>query len=328
MQAILRFRSVISVLVVLCAGVSPCGAASQPPACDPTLNPCERLSWIEQVMLNRDRETIPHLRAMAVGDAHERVRERSLGALVILGDTEASALFLGRLSGDPAPGVRRAAAEGIGLLNLPVRPDRLTEPLLKDSNPLVRAECARAIGRSPRIPAGAALISALLQDPSPEVRALSAEALAGLQAQGAAEVLKRAAQDESPIVRLYAIRALVESSPSAAGPLFKEVWDTTSDPEARIEAFRGLLRSGDAVKWAETGLAYPDERIRFLSLREWLSRLLIDPRRPPGRNDAPIRRIEPFLSDSSRGIRELAKAYLEKLGFRVRPSGFFYTLQE
>ncbi len=323
-----RFPTRFAVLAVLCAWALTSGAATQPPACDRTLNPCERLSWVEQVMSNRDREAIPHLRAMAVDDAHERVRERSLGALVVLGDTGASSLFLGRLSGDPSPAVRRAAAEGIGLLNIPVPPDRLTEPLRKDSNPLVRAECARAIGRTVQKQAGPMLMIALLQDPSPEVRALCAEALAGLKTQWGVEALKHAAQDEDPIVRLYILRGLVEFSPSDAAPLFKEVWDTTRDPELRIEAFRGLLGSREGSKWSESGLSDRDERIRFLSLREWLSRLNLDPLNHYTRNNGYILRIEPFLADPSRGIRELAKGYLEKLGFTVRQSGFVYILQK
>ncbi|MDA8123293.1 MAG: HEAT repeat domain-containing protein [Deltaproteobacteria bacterium] len=304
------------------------GGPVPPPACDRTPNPCERLSWVEQVMSIRDRKAIPHLRAMAVDDAHERVRERSLGALVILGDTGAAPLFLGRLSGDPSPAVRRAAAEGIGLLRIPVPPDSLAEPLIKDSNPLVRAECARAIGRSAFVQAGPALMVAILKDPSPEVRALSAEALAGMKTPWGTEALKQAARDEDPIVRLYVLRGLVEFSPTAAGPLFKEVWDTTSDPELRIEAFRGLLRSGEGKKWSESGLSDSDARIRFLALREWLSNLNFDPRNPYTRNNNFLPRIEPFLADSSRGIRELAKGYLENLGFTVRQSGFVYILQK
>lgn len=323
-----RFPTRFAVLAVLCAGALTSGAATQPPACDRTLNPCERLSWVEQVMSSRDREAIPHLRAMAVEDAHERVRERSLGALVILGDTGAGALFLGRLSGDPSPAVRRAAAEGIGLLNFSIPPDSLTELLRKDPNPLVRAECARAIGRAARVQAGPALMVALLQDPSPEVRALCAEALAGLKTQWGTEALKQAAQDEDPIVRLYILRGLVEFSPSAAVSLFKEVWNTSSDPELRIEAFRGLLRSGEGSKWSESGLSDRDERIRFLSLREWISRLNPDPRIPYTRNNDSILRIEPFLADPSRGIRELAKGFLENHGFTVRQSGFVYILQK
>jgi hypothetical protein len=121
----------------------------------------------------------------------------------------------------------------------------------------------------------------------------------------------------------------VEFSPSAAVSLFKEVcWNTSSDPELWIEAFRGLLRSGEGSKWSESGLSDRDERIRFLSLREWISRLNPDPRIPYTRNNDSILRIEPFLADPSRGIRELAKGFLENHGFTVRQSGFVYHPQK
>jgi len=290
--------------------------------------PCERLSWVEQVMSVRDRGAIRDLRTVAAEDTHERVRERSVGALVTLGDSGAASLLIGRLSSDLSPAVRRAAAEGIGILKFPVPSAVLTVPLRKDPNPLVRAECARAIGRTACTEAATAIVVSVLEDPSPEVRALSAEAIASLKTRWGTEVLKQAAQDNSSIVRLYVIRGLADSAPSAAVPLFREVWETTSDTETRIEAFRGLLRSGDSVKWAESGLDDRNERIRFLSLREWLFRPGQYRQNTNQRDDPRIRRIESFLSDSSRGIRELAKAHLENLGFKVRPSGFIYVIQD
>jgi hypothetical protein len=264
---------------------------------------------------------------MAAGDAHERTRERSLGALVILGDSGAPNVFFDRLSADPAPAVRRAAAEGIGILKLPGQLHRLTERLQRDSQPIVRAECARAIGRTRGVPAEPYLSVALLLDPSPAVRALSAEALAHLRTPSASEPLRQAVLDPDPLVRLYAIRGLVETAPSSSVPLFRKVWETMDDAELRVEAFRGLLITEDSVKWREAGLAHPDERIRFLALQEWISRLSKRKDIPLARDDEAVRRIETFLSDKSRGIRELAKTFLEKQGLRVRPSGFIYVIQ-
>lgn len=319
------FAVPFAVLVALGAGTPACGAP--PPPCDRTLSTCERLPWVEQILSARDRKAIPDLRAVAAEDAHERVRERSLGALVTLGDTGAPSLFTDRLSSDTSPAVRRAAAEGIGLLNIRVSQAILAGPLRKDSNPLVRAECARAIGRTARAEAATAVVVSLLEDPSAEVRALSAEAIANLKTEWGTEVLKQAAQDKSPIVRLYVIRGLADSAPNAAVPLFLEVWETTTDPEARIEAFRGLLQSGNSNKWSESGLLDRDERIRFLSLRKWIHENPGKPRGGKWQDDPLASRIEPFLSDSSRGIRELAKGYLESLGFGVRPSGFHYVIR-
>jgi hypothetical protein len=303
------------------AGVPP------PPACNTSVDPCERLSWIEQVLWSRDKEAIPHLRAMAAGDAHERTRERSLGALVTLGDSTAPNVFFDRLAADKAPSVRRAAAEGIGILNLPGPLHRLTERLQKDPQPLVRAECARAMGRTGGVPAEPFLSIALLTDPSSSVRALSAEALARLRTPSAAEPLKQAVQDQDQLVRLYAIRGLVETVVSASVPLFTNVWETTDDPEMRLEAFRGLMLSGESDRWRETGLADQDERIRFLALQEWISRLSRRKDIRLARDHEAVRRIENFLSDKSRGIREIAKSFLEKQGLRVKPSGFIYIIQ-
>ena len=56
----------------------------------------------------------------------------------------------------------------------------LTEHLARDRDPLVRAECARALGRIPGSDFRPLLV-ALVADPSPEVRALCAEALAFLK---------------------------------------------------------------------------------------------------------------------------------------------------
>lgn len=277
--------------------------------------------------MSRDKDALPRLRAMAAGDAHERTRERSLGALVNLEDSGAPNVFYDRLAADPAPAVRRAAAEGIGILKLPGPLYRLTERLQKDSQPLVRAECARAIGRTKGVAAEPYLSVALLMDPSPAVRALSAEALAQMRTPSANEPLQQAVQDPDPLVRLYAIRGLVETAPSSALPLFRKVWNATDDPEMRVEAFRGLLLSGESANWREVGLAHTDERIRFLALQEWVFRLFKRKDPPLARDHETVRRIEPFLSDKSRGIRELAKTFIEKQGLRVRPSGFIYVIR-
>lgn len=319
-----------AVVSIRTAGWEACAGLPPPPSCNPSAEICERLSWIEQVLWSNDKEAIPRLRAMATGDTHVRTRERSLGALVVLEDSGAPNVFFDRLASDPDPAVRRAAAEGIGILKFPGPPQLLTEPLQKDTHPLVRAECARALGRTRRLTAVPYLSFALLRDPSPPVRALSAEALASLRAPEATEPLLQGVRDEDPLVRLYAIRGLVDTDPSSASALFREVWETTNDQELRVEAFRGLILLEESVKWREAGLADQDERIRFMALQEWLAKLS----RLSGRKSTPLplapgvlQRIEPFLSDKSRGIRELAKSFLEKQGFRIRPSGFIYVIQ-
>ncbi|MBI5576590.1 MAG: HEAT repeat domain-containing protein [Deltaproteobacteria bacterium] len=323
-----KFAPALAASAILCLFANSASAVlPRPPNCRAAADSCDRIPWIEQVMWSRDKEAIPFLRTMAAGDAHERVRQRSLGALAILGDSEAHKVFLGRLSSDPSPAVRRAAAEGIGLLKFPGPQPALTEHLQNDSNPLVRAECARAMGRMGKLAYVPYLTAALFRDPSPEVRALSAEALARLRTPDATIPLIESVKDEDPLVRLYAIRGLVESDPSAAMSLFRQVWDTTKDPELRVEAFRGLLLSGESVKWSDAGLGDQDERVRFLALQEWVTRLSRRKGGPFMLDHESLRRLESCLSDPVRGIRELAKSFLEKMGYRVKPSGFYYMLE-
>lgn len=327
-----RRRAEPAILLALALLAASAAAAAPPPplpACDPSLNPCERLSWVEQRMWLREKESIPAIREVAVADPHERVRERSVGALVILGDKGAADIFLDRLANDPSPAVRRAAAEGVGLLKLAVPPARLVSPLQKDRYPLVRAECARAIGRTGLRKVVPQLMVSALQDPSPEVRALSAEAIALLRVQQGLETLRHTAlQDEAPIVRFYALRGLVENDAAASFPVFKEVFENTSEPELRVEAFRGILSSRNLDEWRSVGLADADPRIRFLAFRDRIARMPVTSGLHPSQTAFMIEQMEPYLNDRVRGIRDLAKEYLEKLGVKVRQSGFTYAIEK
>jgi len=289
----------------------------------------DRLSRIEQAMWHRDPEAAPLLREWAAGDPNDRVRERSVGALAIIRDPEATPVFLGRLNGDPSAAVRRAAAEAIGLLRPKVNIERLAEPLRNDADPFVRAECARAIGRIGMTQLGGALLVSLVQDPSQEVRAVAAEAIATLRPREAADVLRAVArQDAAILVRIYAVRALAEISPGPSVSLFRAVWDGPSDPDLRLEAFRGLLLAESGEAWERAGLADEDERVRFLAFREWLSRTVRARAGGGGMPDGDFAaRLEGFLADRVRGIRELAKDQMETLGFRVRSSGFGYAVE-
>lgn len=291
----------------------------------------DRLSRIEQAMWNQDPGATPLLREWAAGDPSDRVRERSVGALALIRDPEAVPVFLGRLGADPSPAVRRAAAEAIAVLRPAVDIGRLAIPLRKDPDPFVRAECARAIGRIGNARSAPALVISVVQDPSPEVRALAAEALAALQSPNSADVLNAVAQqDNSLLVRIYAVRALAAMSPGSSASLFRTVWEGSSDPELRIEAFRGLLLAERGDVWERVGLADADEQVRFLAFRQWLVRTLESRKTSRGRgmpNHEFAARLEEFLADRVRGIRELAKAQLEALGVKVRPYGFGYAVE-
>ena len=313
------------------AGPAFAAPAAPPAAGGEIASLAERLSGIERIMWERDARSIPALRTMASKDPDEKVRARALGALTLLRDTGAPMVYLDRLSSDPSPRVRRAAADAIGTLGIPPdRIERLSGPLQKDTDPMVRAECARALGKLGSRAAVGTLMYAVAIDPSPEVRSLAVEALSRLRAAEAGPILTTSArEDPSPTVRTQAVRALAEISPVSSRNLFESLWRETADPDVRLEAYRALLRSADGSRWVEEGLGNAEVPIRFLALRAWFSRIAAHPQGiRPARSSAEVVRLENFLKDSARGIREFSRQSLEKLGYKIRPDGFAYSIDD
>jgi HEAT repeat protein len=289
----------------------------------------ERLTRIEQIMWSRDAKDVPLLRGWAASDENDQVRERSVGALVLLADKDAGNVYADRLAHDKSPRVRRAAAEGIGILKVRVPATLLVSTLQKDADPMVRAEAARTIGLTGQTVAGPALLGAVAQDASPEVRALSAEACARLKLAQGAEMLQGVAlRENSLLVRLSVLKALVATAPLESQPTFKTIWETASEPDIRVEALRGLLLSGRG-DWDTEGMKSPDDRIRFLALKEWVRKNY--PKRTtflPKRNEPVVTRLEPFLQDTVRGIRDFARETLERAGFKVKASGYGFLIAD
>src|SRR5512139_2526417 len=259
-------RSLLVVPILVLASAAPLLPADAPPSAEAVREGNagigERLARIERILWERDAGAIPTLREWAAKDANDRVRERAVGALVTLRDDKAPGIYFDRLASDPSPRVRRAAADAIGTLAIPVdRAERLSTPLRKDPDPMVRAECARAIGRAGNRQAFPYLIIALGQDASPEVRALSAETLATLKVAESVDVLRNAAlQDRSPMVRVYAVRALAAIDPGSSSETFHAVWDLATETDLRTAAFEGMLKTSDAPAWLESGLQDKDPR--------------------------------------------------------------------
>lgn len=289
----------------------------------------ERLTRIEQIMWSREGKVVPLLRGWATNDENDQVRERAVGALVLLDDKEEGNVYADRIARDKSPRVRRAAAEGIGILKVRVPSTLLVSTLQKDADPMVRAEAARAIGLTGQHLAGPALLGAIAQDGSPEVRALSAEAYARLKLNQGTELLQGVALRESSLlVRLNVLKALVATAPMESQPTFKTIWETANEPDIRLEALKGLLRSGRG-EWDSEGMKNSDDRVRFLALKMWVGKNY--PKRAsfrPKRTDTIVARLEPFLQDTVRGIRDVAREALENAGFKVKPSGFGYQLAD
>jgi len=326
-------RTLLAVPILILATATPLLPAGAPPPAEKVrtgdADIGERLARIERILWERDAGAIPTLREWAAKDGSDRVRERAVGALVTLRDAKAPSVYFDRLASDPSPRVRRAAADAIGTLAVPVdRADRLSVPLRKDADPMVRAECARAIGRARDRQAFPFLLLAVAQDPSPEVRALSADALMTLKVMESVEILKNAAlQDRSPVVRVYAVRALASIDPRSSSETFRTVWDQATETDIRTAAFEGMLQTPDAPAWVEVGLHDKDPRIRYLAFRAWQSRLpAVHTGTRPQRNSGEVLRLEAFLKDPLRGIREGARDALETLGYRIVETGTVYAI--
>lgn len=320
--------AILAALLASALPSPPLLAAAEAPASE--LQDDDQLSRIEQIMWNRDAKEVPLLRKWAVSDDNDRVRERSVGALVLLGDRAEGNVFLDRIARDPSPRVRRAAAEAIGILRIGVPSTLLVSTLQKDRDPLVRAEAARAIGLTGQTLAAPALLGAVASDASPEARALAAEAYGRLRLTSGTELLKGvASRENSPLVRLHVLRALVETAPLESQPTFRSVWETAREPDIRLEALRGLLLSGQG-NWDLEGMASNDDRVRFLALKQWVARRYPKKRTQvvPSRNADEVTRLEPFLQDPVRGIRDMARDTLERVGFKTRPSGFGYQIAD
>ena len=324
------FASVLLLLPVIPVQALPASPRPGDAAAEPGGgSTADRLATIERAMWERDPRTLPALREWAERDESEKVRERAIGALTLLRDAGASGILFDRLASDPSPRVRRAAADGLGNLWVPVdRIDRIAGPLWKDPDPMVRAECARALGQAGASRATGVLVYALSADKSSEVRALAAEALSRLGAREAEEALRgAAARDASALVRLSSVRALQVLSPEESRDLFRTLWQGATDSEVRLEAFRGLLLTSEKGAWIAAGMKEGDSAVRLLAFRGWLAAMDFGRRKERlGRRSGEVAQMEAFLKDPARGVRDLARVTLEAQGFSIREDGFHYAI--
>jgi HEAT repeat protein len=334
LHGIVAAAALLSATTLPCASIvraapAPGAVAAAKAAAEREAQTVEQLTRIEQIMWSRESKETPLLRKWATADESDQVRERSVGALVLLGDQGDGNVYADRLARDKSPRVRRAAAEAIGILKVRVPSTLLVSTLQTDSDSMVRAEAARAIGLTGQTLASPALLGAIAQDASAEVRALSADAYSRLKLTQGTELLQGIALRESSlVVRLNVLKALVATAPLEAQATFRTIWETANEPDLRVEALRGLLLSGRG-DWDTEGMKSPDDRIRFLALKEWVRKNF--PKRTtyrPKRNDPVVTRLEPFLQDTVRGIRDFSRDTLERAGFPVKSSGFGFQLAD
>jgi hypothetical protein len=139
------------------------------------------------------------------------LRASAAAALGRAGGEGAKAALAAALD-DEAPGVRKAAIGALGQLGGARGVSALSDVLLRDPDPLLRRQAARALATLQTGEARAALLKAgynvLLGDPDPLVRREAARALAALPAEVARPALLKARYDADARVRAVAAAAL------------------------------------------------------------------------------------------------------------------------
>jgi len=175
---------------------------------------------------------LPYL-AQAARSENPAVRRRATVALSGIADPQSVAL-LAQLLNDPAPEVARAAADALGQVDRPEAVPVLARALSHPDGGVAQ-NAARSLARIGK-PAIQPLLQAM-RSPDPTVAYLAASALSQIDA--AEPILLQAARD--PIVRRYALIALIERGSAAAIPVLEQA-ARADDPALRQIAQRGLQR--------------------------------------------------------------------------------------
>jgi len=204
-----------------------------------------------------------------LGDSSWRVRKAAVERLVSSPDSrQVAAVLIEALADGENPGRRNGAVEALVLAGPRVLPALLEASGSED--PDVRKLVVDALAGIGDVAAHDRLVE-LLHDGDPNVRAAAADGLGALgQTRAAAALLQRArCDDEEPLVRLSALRALgtVETPLSASdlAPVF-------DDPILRAAGIDLLGREDepDATTVLQKALAASSRSVRAAAMRAWL----------------------------------------------------------
>jgi len=238
-----------------------------------------RVAAIQAVSFLRPDTNGDAVRA-ALADNQADVRRQAAVALGRMGRSAAStSLLLERMTGDPAEGVREAAASALGktsiadnrnavvraLRTAATRSDDATavaatyslgdvggntaesalRRILKDGKrpTAVRVAAAEALGKTGGARAESDLRVAA-SDPSPDLRRAAVDAIGGIGGDRAAEILLEKLSDEDRFVRAAAQQALDQLKDPALDSLLSTLTDPDAPAAARAEAVRKVSASG------------------------------------------------------------------------------------
>jgi HEAT repeat protein len=196
-------------------------------------------------------------------------RQTAAQALGKIGRKEALPALIEAL-GDPHPGVRRQAAWAIGMIaDESEFARRSLISLLFDPDADVREAASLALGRTGDASTGLQTLKERLaaQGASIDTKRLAAAALGGMAAPASTALVAPLLQDESPIVRRWAVAALADIVDGEAAAPLSRLLREDPDPGVRIEAAFRLGKIGDvtAREALTKALQDPDEHVRLLA---------------------------------------------------------------
>ena len=224
--------------------------------------------------VNVDRVAATGHLVRALTDSDAAVREKAAEAIGHSASTPDAVRALITTLGDPAIGVRRAAAEALGAIGpaaAPAGPSLAV--LIKDSDSKVCQAAAAAMGKigttSPE--ALEALSAALHVKDDPALRERAAHALGqSHHGEGALALLLAALDDPDAEVRgeiVHAIGAMPATHATHMEPALRRVLASETEPKVKIEALHALVKLGAVgVAGLADGLSDNDSLVRWWAI--------------------------------------------------------------
>ena len=214
---------------------------------------------------SRDSKGAPALQT-ALGDDSPRVRQAAADALGMLTWRPAAPRLSEMLLKDTDPGVRQQAAISLSYLMDPVSAPALVKAL-KDASPAVRYAALHTLSVMKYASAEDDII-ALLPSEDANMRRGAVSALGQLQSKKAAGALGDALKDTDQYVRLEAVKALGSIGDTSSSFALVKLLDRGEQPQLRIEAALALakMNMNDGLNTAYEFAKAPDLSVKSQAL--------------------------------------------------------------